>query len=73
MTQTQLETDLRKELEDRLQFETLLADLSAGFAKLPRCRMTQLPSRPVAELPNCRVAKLPNYPRLAYVAERQIT
>jgi hypothetical protein len=31
----QSETDLRKELEDRLRFETLLADLSARFVALP--------------------------------------
>ena len=35
MTQTQLETDLRMKLEERLQFETFLVDLSAGFAGLP--------------------------------------
>jgi formate hydrogenlyase transcriptional activator len=32
---TQSEVDLRKELEDRLQFETLLANLSTGFVALP--------------------------------------
>jgi len=32
---TESETDLRKELEDRLRFERLLADLSAGFVALP--------------------------------------
>jgi formate hydrogenlyase transcriptional activator len=31
---TESEADLRKELEERLRFETLLADLSAGFAGL---------------------------------------
>lgn len=32
---TPSEADLRKELEDRLQFERLLADLAAGFVGLP--------------------------------------
>ncbi len=32
---TQSEADLRKELEDRLQFERLLADLATGFVGLP--------------------------------------
>jgi formate hydrogenlyase transcriptional activator len=31
----QSEADLRKELEERLRFERLLADLSAGFVALP--------------------------------------
>jgi hypothetical protein len=29
------QTDLLKELEDRLRFETLLADISARFVNLP--------------------------------------
>ena len=32
---TQSETDLRHELEERLRFETLLADISASFINLP--------------------------------------